>query len=50
MQRRQEAGLLQPRDLGVKLGCQFINASSASLRGLQDYIAQTQKRARLLTL
>jgi c-di-GMP-binding flagellar brake protein YcgR len=34
---------------GWKLGCQFVNPSSSSLRNLQHYIAQTQKRARLMT-
>ena len=48
--RIQHVSQLNAGATGVKLGCQFINASSASLRGLQDYIAQTQKRARLLTL
>jgi hypothetical protein len=32
----------------MKLGCQFVNPNSSSLRNLQHYIAQTQKRARLV--
>jgi len=30
-----------------KLGCQFLNPTSSSLRNLHHYIAQTQKRTRL---
>lgn len=45
--RIQHVSELNAEATGVKLGCQFINASSNSLRGLQNYIAQTQKRARL---
>jgi c-di-GMP-binding flagellar brake protein YcgR len=31
-----------------KLGCQFLNPSGSSLRNLQHYIVQTQKRTRLV--
>jgi c-di-GMP-binding flagellar brake protein YcgR len=34
---------------GNKLGCQFLNPNSSSLRNLQHYIAQTQKRTRLVS-
>ncbi len=33
---------------GVRLGCEMVNASNDSLRALQRYIDQTQKRRRLL--
>lgn len=33
---------------GNRLGCQFLNPNSSSLRNLQHYIAQTQKRTRLM--
>jgi c-di-GMP-binding flagellar brake protein YcgR len=33
---------------GNKLGCQFLNPNSSSLRNLHHYIAQTQKRTRLV--
>ena len=48
--RVQHVSELNAEATGMKLGCQFINASSSSLRNLQNYIAQTQKRARLLAI
>lgn len=48
--RIQHVSELNAESTGVKLGCQFINANSTSLRNLQAYIAQAQKRARLVTL
>ena len=48
--RIQHVSDLNAEATGMKLGCQFLNASPASLRNLQHYIAQTQKRARLVTL
>jgi flagellar brake protein len=45
--RVQHVSALNAEATGMKLGCQFVNASSASLRNLQHYIQQTQKRARL---
>jgi flagellar brake protein len=48
--RIQHVSELNAEATGMKLGCQFINASSSSLRNLQNYIAQTQKRARLVAL
>jgi flagellar brake protein len=47
--RIQHVSALNTEGTGVKLGCQFLNASSSSLRHLQNYIQQTQKRARLVT-
>ncbi|MCI4431947.1 MAG: flagellar brake protein [Burkholderiales bacterium] len=35
--------------VGNRLGCQFLNPNSSSLRNLQHYIAQTQKRTRLVS-
>lgn len=48
--RIQHVSELNAEATGMKLGCQFLNASPSSLRNLQHYIAQTQKRARLVTL
>ena len=48
--RIQHVSELNVEGTGVKLGCQFINANSNSLRNLQNYIQQTQKRARLVPL
>lgn len=48
--RIQHVSELNAEATGMKLGCQFLNASASSLRNLQHYIAQTQKRARLVTL
>jgi c-di-GMP-binding flagellar brake protein YcgR len=35
---------------GVRLGCEFIRADAGTLRSLQRYIDQTQKRGKLLSL
>lgn len=35
---------------GVRLGCEMVNVDSDSLRALQRYIDQTQKRRRLIAL
>lgn len=48
--RVQHVSELNAEATGMKLGCQFLNASPSALRNLQHYIAQTQKRARLVTL
>ena len=48
--RIQHVSELNVEGTGIKLGCQFINASSTSLRNLQAYIGQTQKRARLVAI
>lgn len=48
--RIQHVSELNAEATGVKLGCQFLNASPSALRNLQHYIAQTQKRARLVTI
>jgi flagellar brake protein len=45
--RVQHTSTLSTGATGMKLGCQFVNPNSSSLRNLQHYIAQTQKRARL---
>ena len=34
---------------GVRMGCEFVRADSSVLRGLQRFIDQTQKRAKLLS-
>lgn len=47
--RVQHVSALTAGATGVKLGCQFVNPNSSSLRTLQHYIAQTQKRARLVS-
>jgi flagellar brake protein len=46
--RVQHVSALNPGATGVKVGCQFVNPNSSSLRTLQHYIAQTQKRARMV--
>jgi flagellar brake protein len=48
--RIQHVSELNAEATGMKLGCQFLNANASALRNLQHYIAQTQKRARLVTL
>ena len=35
---------------GVRLGCEFVRADSSALRALQQFIDQTQKRGKLLSL
>jgi c-di-GMP-binding flagellar brake protein YcgR len=47
--RVQHVSTLSAGTGGRKLGCQFVNPNSSSLRNLQHYIAQTQKRARLVS-
>lgn len=46
--RLQHVTSLQLNARGVRLGCEMVNASNDSLRALQRYIDQTQKRRRLL--
>jgi flagellar brake protein len=48
--RIQHVSPVIPGAAGAKLGCQFVNPNSSSLRNLQHYIAQTQKRARLASV
>ena len=48
--RVQHVSALSEGTNGMKLGCQFVNPNSSSLRNLQHYIAQTQKRARLMSV
>jgi hypothetical protein len=47
--RVQHVSSLNTGNGGMKLGCQFVNPNHSSLRNLQHYIAQTQKRSRLAT-
>ena len=46
--RLQHATSLSTESGGVRLGCEFVNADAATLRALQRFIDQTQKRSRLL--
>ncbi len=48
--RLQHVTSLQHDAGGVRLGCEMVNAGSDSLRALQRYIDQTQKRRRLIAL
>ena len=48
--RLQHITSLNPDSRGVRLGCEMVNPTSDTLRGLQRYIDQTQKRQRLLSL
>ena len=48
--RVQHVTSLNPDSNGVRLGCEMVNASNDSLRSLQRYIDQTQKRRRFMTL
>ncbi|MEQ1806758.1 MAG: flagellar regulator YcgR PilZN domain-containing protein [Burkholderiaceae bacterium] len=48
--RVQHVSTLSAATNGMKIGCQFVNPNSSSLRNLQHYIAQTQKRARLASV
>jgi flagellar brake protein len=41
---------LNPESGGVRLGCEMVGAGAESVRALQRYIDQTQKRRRLLSL
>jgi len=48
--RLQHVTSLNPESGGVRLGCEMVTPGSDSLRALQRYIDQTQKRRRLLAL
>jgi len=48
--RLQHVTSLSSDGLGVRLGCEFVRADAAALRGLQRFIDLTQKRGRLLSL
>jgi flagellar brake protein len=48
--RLQHVTGINPDSKGVRLGCEFVNASSDVLRALQRFIDQTQKRRRLMAL
>ena len=48
--RLQHVTSLHLEARGVRLGCELVNASNESLRALQRYIDQTQKRRRLMVL
>ena len=48
--RMQHVTSINPESMGVRLGCEMVNLSSDSLRALQRYIDQTQKRRRLMAL
>jgi flagellar brake protein len=48
--RLQHVTSLNAEQGGVRLGCEFVAADATTLRSLQRYIDQTQKRGRLLSL
>ena len=48
--RLQHSTSLNLESGGVRLGCEFVNADSATLRALQRFIDQTQKRSRMLAV
>jgi c-di-GMP-binding flagellar brake protein YcgR len=48
--RIQHATSVQGRATGLRLGCELIRLDAGSLRTLQRYIDQTQKRRRLMSL
>lgn len=48
--RLQHVTLLDAESRGVRLGCEFMRTDSNTLRMLQRFIDQTQKRGRLLSL
>jgi len=48
--RLQHVTSLQNDAGGVRLGCELVNVDSESLRALQRYIDQTQKRRRMIAL
>ena len=48
--RLQHISSIQPDGNGVRLGCELVDPASDSLRNLQTYIDQTQKRRRLMVL
>jgi len=48
--RLQHVTSLGPDAKGVRLGCEFMRPDPGTLRALQRYIDQTQKRGKLLSL
>ena len=48
--RLQHVTSINPDSRGVRLGCEFVNASGEALRTLQRFIDQTQKRRKLMAL
>ncbi len=48
--RLQNTTTLSAEARGVRLGCEFVRADSATLRALQVFIDQTQKRGKLLSI
>jgi c-di-GMP-binding flagellar brake protein YcgR len=46
----QHVTSINPDSRGVRLGCEFVNASGEALRTLQRFIDQTQKRRKLMAL
>jgi c-di-GMP-binding flagellar brake protein YcgR len=48
--RLQHVTSISPDSRGVRLGCEFVNASGDALRTLQRFIDMTQKRRKLMAL
>ena len=48
--RLQHVTALNPESKGVRLGCEFVDANSGTLRTLQRFIDQTQKQRRMMAL
>jgi c-di-GMP-binding flagellar brake protein YcgR len=48
--RLQHVTSISPDSRGVRLGCEFVNASGEALRTLQRFIDMTQKRRKLMAL
>jgi c-di-GMP-binding flagellar brake protein YcgR len=48
--RLQHVTSINPDSRGVRLGCELVDPSGDTLRVLQRYIDQTQKKRRLLSL
>ena len=48
--RLQHVTSLNPDSHGVRLGCEFVAADAGTLRTLQRFIDQTQKRSKLLAI
>ena len=48
--RLQHATSLNAESCGMRLGCEFVNADAGTLRALQRFIDQTQKRSRMLAI
>jgi len=46
----QHVTSINPDSRGVRLGCEFVNASGDALRTLQRFIDHTQKRRKLMAL